>query len=560
MASASARVARAISPRLGIWLFHLALPLVGLWLLLANPTADLMWEDHTAHFWLILAVAAVNVLLAVLIGQAATRRGDERLFLVSLAFLSAAGFFALHAFVTPSVILATPNASFVLSSPLGIVLAGVFGFASAADLRPDEARFVFRRRWWLVGIVAVALAAWAVLSVAPGSPLSHPLSADRVAPLLATLAVVGVTLEIGAAVGYVRIYRRRPSIVLAATVTAFVLLAEALIAMAESRAWHASWWEWHILLLLGFGYVAYSAQVQYRREGQAASVFRALSLEETIRQVREEYATALEGIVDAMERAEETGGAAAAEPAAGRFADRFGLSEGQADVMVRAAEALAVERREVRRLGLFRRYLSPEVATALLADPGQAALGGATIEVSVLFADLRGFTSFSERSAPTDVVGLLNAYFGEAVPEILAGGGTVVQFMGDALMAIFNAPVAQPDHPLRAARAALGMQRRADALAAGHPEWPRFRVGIATGPALVGNVGSDEVRSFTAIGDTVNLAARLQAQAEIGRVVVSAATAAALQGKATLAPIGELTLKGKERPQAAFELVSLAAD
>jgi adenylate cyclase len=560
MASAPARVARAISPRLGIWLFHLALPLVGLWLLLANPTADLMWEDHTAHFWLILVVAVVNVVLAVLIAQAATRRGDERLFLVALAFLSAAGFFALHAFVTPSVILATPNASFVLSSPLGIVLAGVFGFASAADLRPNEARFVFRHRWWLVAAVIVALAAWAALSVAPGSPLGQPLPADRAAPLLGLLAVVGVTLEIGAAVGYVRVYRRRPSIVLAAIVTAFILLAEALVAMAESRAWHASWWEWHVLLLLGFGYVAYSAQVQYRREGQAASVFRALSLEDTIRQVREEYATALEGIVDAMERAEETGGSAAAEPAAGRFADRFGLSEGQADVMVRAAEALAAERREVRRLGLFRRYLSPEVATALLADPGQAALGGATIEVSVLFADLRGFTSFSERSAPTDVVALLNAYFGEAVPEILASGGTVVQFMGDALMAIFNAPVAQPDHPLRAARAALGMQRRADALAAGHPEWPRFRVGIATGPALVGNVGSDEVRSFTAIGDTVNLAARLQAQAEIGRVVVSAATAAALEGKATLVPIGELTLKGKERPQPAFELVSLAAD
>jgi adenylate cyclase len=559
MTSIAVRAARAVSPRVGIWLFHLSLPLVGLWLLLANPTADLMWEDHTAHFWLILGVALVNVALAVLIGQAASRRRDERLFLVSLAFASAAGFFALHAFVTPSVILATPNASFVLSSPLGIVLAGAFGFASAADLRSEEARFIFSRRWWLVGVVVVALAGWAVLSIAPGSPLGQPLPPDRAAPLLATLAVVGVTLEIGAAVGYLRVYRRRPSIVLAAIVTAFVLLAEALVAMAQSRAWHASWWEWHVLLLLGFGYVAYSAQVQYRREGQAASVFRALSLEETVRKLRDEYATALDGIVETMERAEETGGSTPIEPAAAGFADRFGLSEGQADVLVRAAEALATERREVRRLGLFRRYLSPEVASALLADPTQAALGGATIEVSVLFADLRGYTSFSERSQPTDVVALLNAYFGEAVPEILANGGTVVQFMGDALMAIFNAPVAQPDHPLRAARAALGMQARATALAAGHPEWPRFRVGVATGPALVGNVGSDEVRSFTAIGDTVNLAARLQTQAEIGRVVVSAATAAALEGKATLVPIGELSLKGKERPQAAFELVDLRA-
>jgi adenylate cyclase len=390
MTSIAGRTARAVSPRLGIWLFHLSLPLVGLWLLLANPTADLMWEDHTAHFWLILGIALVNVALAVLIGQAASRRGDERLFLVSLAFASAAGFFALHAFVTPSVILATPNASFVLSSPLGIVLAGAFGFASAADLRPAEARFVFNRRWWLVGVVVVALAGWALLSLAPGSPLRQPLPPDRAAPLLATLAVVGVTLEIGAAVGYLRVYRRRPSIVLAAIVTAFVLLAEALIAMAQSRAWHASWWEWHVLLLLGFGYVAYSAQVQYRREGQAASVFRALSLEETVRKLRDEYATALDGIVETMERAEETGKSTPIEPAAAGFADRFGLSEGQADVLVRAAEALATERREVRRLGLFRRYLSPEVASALLADPSQAALGGATIEVSVLFADLRG--------------------------------------------------------------------------------------------------------------------------------------------------------------------------
>ena len=557
MSSASSRAARVVSPRVGAWLFHLALPLVGLWLLLANPTADLVWEDHTAHFWLILVVAGVNVVLAIVIGQAAARRRDERLFLVALAFATAAGFFALHAFVTPSVVLATPNASFTLSSPMGIVLAGAFGFASAAELRPNEAQWVFRHRWWLIGVVVAALAAWAAVSVIPGSALHQPQPPERARPLLAALAVVGVTLQVGAAVGYLRVYRRRPSIVLAAIVTAFILLAEALVAMAESRSWHASWWEWHVLLLLGFGYVAYSADVQYRREGRAAGVFRSLSLEETVRELQAEYAAALEGVVDALERSDESGGTAAIEPAAARVADRFGLSEGQADVLARAAEALAAERREVRRLGLFRRYLSPEVASALLSDPGQAALGGATIDVSVLFADLRGFTSFSERAEPREVVALLNAYFGEAVPEILGNGGTVVQFMGDALMAIFNAPVAQPDHPLRAARAALGMQRRATELATGHPEWPRFRVGIATGPALVGNVGSDEVRSFTAIGDTVNLAARLQTQAEIGRVVVSAATAAALEGVATLKPIGELTLKGKARPVAAFELVAL---
>ena len=96
-----------------------------------------------------------------------------------------------------------------------------------------------------------------------------------------------------------------------------------------------------------------------------------------------------------------------------------------------------------------------------------------------------------------------------------------------------------------------------DRLAAGHADWPRFRVGIATGPALVGNVGSDEVRSFSAIGDTVNLAARLQTWADVGQVVASAATAERLAAMATVRPVGSLDLKGKSAPVEAYELVAL---
>ena len=162
--------------------------------------------------------------------------------------------------------------------------------------------------------------------------------------------------------------------------------------------------------------------------------------------------------------------------------------------------------------GLFRQYMSPDVATALIADPRQAALGGAVVEVTAVFADLRGFTTFSEASTPEQIVAMLNRYFEVATAEILAAGGTIVQFVGDALMALFNAPVRQPDHAVRAAAAALRMQARIDAVA--EPGWPRFRVGINTGPALVGNIGSTELRNFNAMGDAVNVAARLETSAQ----------------------------------------------
>jgi hypothetical protein len=108
---------------------------------------------------------------------------------------------------------------------------------------------------------------------------------------------------------------------------------------------------------------------------------------------------------------------------------------------------------------LLHQYLSPEVARTLIEDPARAALGGMEVDVTVLFADLRGYTAFAERRSPTEVVAMLNAAFGASVPIVLEEGGTVVQFMGDAMMVVFNAPSPQPDHARRAARAALAMQR-----------------------------------------------------------------------------------------------------
>jgi class 3 adenylate cyclase len=211
--------------------------------------------------------------------------------------------------------------------------------------------------------------------------------------------------------------------------------------------------------------------------------------------------------------------------------------------------------------GLFRQYMSPDVATALLADPTQAALGGDVAEVTVLFADLRGFTPFSERTSPERVVAMLNHYFGRAVPVLLANGGTVVQFVGDAVMALFNAPARQPDHALRAARAALGLQAAIEAVAEREPDWPRFRVGVNTGPALIGNIGSDELRNFTAIGDTVNLGARLEQEvAEAGQVVLGDATHAAIKHLAIARPLDPIEVKGKRDPVACWVLEGLKDD
>ena len=205
---------------------------------------------------------------------------------------------------------------------------------------------------------------------------------------------------------------------------------------------------------------------------------------------------------------------------------------------------------------LLRSYLSPDVAAALIEDPGRASLGGEQVDVTVLFADLGGYTAFAERATPTEVVAMLNTVFGAAVPVVLAEGGAVVQFMGDAMMAIFNAPKPQPDHALRAARSALGLQAVVGQLPLAGTR-PRFRVGLNSGPAIVGNIGAAEIRNFLAIGDTTNLAARLQTYAPEGSVVMGAGTYDLIRADAIVRPLGTPALKGKAQPVEVWELLGL---
>ena len=144
---------------------------------------------------------------------------------------------------------------------------------------------------------------------------------------------------------------------------------------------------------------------------------------------------------------------------------------------------------------LFGQYLSPQIARTLLSDPSRAALGGENREVTALFADLQGFTPFVESRPPHHTILVLNRYFRAVVPVIFANGGTIIQFAGDAIVAVWNAPIEQPRHALAAARTALAMQRTIETIVQEDPSLPRFRVGIATGAALVGNVGSEEFRT-----------------------------------------------------------------
>ena len=512
-----------------LWPLLVAIPLGGLALLILQPDLDVDWEHHPAHFWLVLSVSLVSVALGALTSEAATRRSDARLFLVSLAFLSSAGFLGLHALATPGVLLEGKNAGFVVATPVGLLIASVFAAWSA--LEHSDLRRTRLLRWTLAGL----LLAWALASLAEVPPLDRALTEDETDRWLFGLAIPAVALYAFAAWRYWHLYRRRPAPVLLGVTAAWILLGEASIAVAFARNWHASWWEWHLLMAAAFGIVAATAL----RERHRGEVFASIYLDDTLGRIDQRYASAVKAA--ASEQLDEP-----------ELRRRFGLGADEASVVQRAAgEVKAVE-------GLLQPYLSPQLAARLREEPEAAALGGEEREISVLFADLQGFTAFSERHSPSDVLAMLNAYWAQTVPVVLGEhGGMIERFAGDAIMVVFNAAADQPDHALRAARAALDLQRAADGVSQGRGDWPRFRVGINTGPAIVGNVGTEQQRSFTAIGDTTNLAARLQTAAGPGQVVIGKATYDAVEAELEATPIGELELKGKALPVAAYRLIGL---
>ena len=442
--------------RLVAWAVLVAIPLAGLALLLVAPGADFTWEHHPSHFWLVLASALTSAALAFSTSGVALRRADARLFLVSLAFFAAAGFLALHALATPGVLLDGPNQGFVVATPVGLLVAAVFAAASALPLGPERARAVIRRATLLRGVLVAAMAAWAAFSLGSVPPLDDPTPAERASGMLVVPAVVGVLLYGVAGWRYLVIGGRSGSPILLAVAGACVLLAEAMVAVAFARSWHASWWEWHLLMLAAFGAIAWSA----RRE----------------------------------------------EPEE-RFSDLY-------------LDDTAAGKREI----------------------------------SVLFADLAGFTAFSEGRDPREVSAMLNAYFEVAIPPIVREhGGQIDRLIGDAIMATWGTRGDQPDHAERAVRAAAAVQAEATHIADQHPEWPRFRIAVNSGEALVGVVGAESGRSYTVIGDTVNVASRLQARAPAGGIVVGGATLRGVPGLGATS-LGDVEVRGRREVVNAYLL------
>ncbi len=211
----------------------------------------------------------------------------------------------------------------------------------------------------------------------------------------------------------------------------------------------------------------------------------------------------------------------------------------------------------------FERYVSKPLATEILKHRDNLTLGGEEKEVSILFSDIRRFTTLAEQLPPTQVVAMLNDYFTRMIAVVTENNGMVDKLMGDSVMALFGAPIALGDDPLRAVRCGLLMQKAVTAfnLEQQKRSLPPLEMGIGinTGPVVAGNIGSAMRMEYTVIGDNVNVAARLQGIARPGEVLVSEATYQRVRDQVAATPMEPMILKGKQRPVGVYRIDGLAA-
>ena len=523
-------------PRLSLpWLALLALPMVGLAVLIARPQLDLEWRHQPSHFWLVLSVAVVSLALAYLTNEAAMRRGDARLVLISLAFGASAGFLGLHALATPGVLLPSPNLGFVIATPVGLTIAaGPGGRGGAAARRAATATSSSARAGFLRGAL-LARSRGMGRCVDPRGPGVH--GAGRAGRGRAaapagrrswrspcTRSPRGTSCACSRGGG-------RP--LLLAIVVALVLLAEAMVTVVFSRDWHLSWWEWHLLMAVAFarGRVRRADRVPARglahRRLRRASTWPARS----------------SGWTDGTPRPSPTSRRRRRE---GRSIDRI-LDRLRVDGAT--TEELALLERAGGRAAPRRRALpavraSSSSPTRARTDPAQApprkrrgARGDRPLR--------RSLGLHVVQRAPRTDRGGRAAQRGvdrRGARSVAAEDGLIESFTGDGLLVIFNAVGDQPDHPRRAARVRARTSRRGrGARHAAREAMPRFHIAHQHRAGLRRERRRRRAqRSFAAIGDTTNLGSRLLGAAGPGEIVVGEATWAQLEW-----------LRGRRAPRAA---------
>ena len=225
-------------------------------------------------------------------------------------------------------------------------------------------------------------------------------------------------------------------------------------------------------------------------------------------------------------------------------------------------EKRQLEARARRIRSTFERYVSPAVVERLLSNPDDVRLGGARREVTSFYADIRGWSAWSENTSPEFQIEVLNKHLTLAVGAILAHEGTLDKFVGDGAMAIFNAPAERKDHVLLAVRAALATQQavREYHVQVAEEERLHFGIGITVGQAVVGNIGSAILHNFTAIGDCVNISSRLSSMAEAGHILISTEVYERVKDQVEVDLIGHVQVKGHSQPDLVYEVLGLKSD
>jgi adenylate cyclase len=216
----------------------------------------------------------------------------------------------------------------------------------------------------------------------------------------------------------------------------------------------------------------------------------------------------------------------------------------------------AAEREKIK--SVFEHFMAPAIFEELMRlGPDKSGIGGDRRDLTVVFADIRGFTKLSEQLDPEHVVEILNSYLSSATDVVFEHQGTIDKFIGDAIMALFGAPVQIPNHPVEAVKAAVAMQRRFLDTPPRQGQRVSFGIGINTGPGIVGSIGAQQLMSYTVIGDVVNVAARLQSEARAGEILISGETYALVHELVRAEELGPMHLKGRFAPVNVYKVTGL---